>query len=270
MPNVSATLTVWASAWLAGAVAPDDLLDALTSWAPLQRMHAADRVAAGATGLPEPDAGTAGPAQLLVSLRRAGVGALGPEHVRLTLPVAGDVRGLPAGTPFAAAALAAGEGVLVPAAGMGLVPTYEGQETLRWAVFTVPADVPAADHVGLGEAEHGLRSAVRDSARTLDELDVARDDVNVRARIAEALRAKPQPAWPPGTPPRALRVLEQAEHISAILTAASADTPGGARSSSAALAREDVLRPLWALVRTAQRAAVEESVRVLSSRATRP
>ncbi|MGZ4543707.1 MAG: hypothetical protein ACXVXI_11425, partial [Mycobacteriaceae bacterium] len=90
------------------------------------------------------------------------------------------------------------------------------------------------------------------------------------ARIAEALRAKPQPAWPPGTPPRALRVLEQAEQISAILTAASADTPGGARSSSAALAREDVLRPLWALVRTAQRAAVEEAVRVLSSRATHP
>lgn len=264
VPNASATLTIWASAWLAGVASPDDLLESLTVWAPLQRMHAADRVVAGATGLPEPHAGSVGPAPLLASLRRAGSAA---TDVRLVLPVAGDVRGLPAGTPFAAAALLAGEGVLVPGAGMGLVPTYEGQETLRWTVFTVPTQIPAADHVGLGEAEHGLRRAVRDSARALSELDVAREDAGARTRVAAALRARPNPDWPTGTPPRALRVLEQAEHVAAILDAATADAPGGARSATAALAREAVLRPLWAIVRVAQRAAVEESVRVFSASA---
>lgn len=260
MPNASATLTVWASAWLAGGAAPDDLLDALNSWAPLQRVHAADRVTAGATGLPEPDRGTAGAATLLSSLRRAQ-----PRDIRLVLPVAGDVRGMPPGTPFATAALVAGEAVLAPTAGLGLVPTYEGQEALRWAVFSVPAEVPTAETVGMGEAEHALRSAVRYSATALAELEVARGDRDVRGRIAAALRARPSPDWPPGTPPRALRVLDQAEHIAAILTAATADTPGGAQTAAAAIGREELLRPLWTAVRTAQRAAVDESVRVLAA-----
>ena len=33
MPCPSATFTVWASAWLVGAAAPDDVLDALAPWA---------------------------------------------------------------------------------------------------------------------------------------------------------------------------------------------------------------------------------------------
>jgi len=259
VPNASATLTVWASAWLAGVAAPDDLLDALSAWAPVQRVHAADRVAAGAAGLPDPDGTAAGPATLLASVRRAS-----PADLRLVLPAAGDVRGLPPGTRFAAAALAAGEGVLVPTAGLGLVPGYQGQEYLRWTVFSVPAEVPPADHVGLGEAERELRAAVRSSARALAELEVAREDAHVRARIAATLRAKPQADWPAGTPPRALRVLDQAEHIAAILSAAVEDAPGGARSASAAAAREDLLRPLATAVRTAQRAAVEETVRVFA------
>ncbi len=153
----------------------------------------------------------------------------------------------------------------MPTAELGLVPTYEGQETLRWVAFSVPARIPPAGQVGLGEAEYDLRTAVRESARTLAELDVAGDALDARRRIAEILREQRQPAWPGGTPPRALRVLDQAEHIAAILTAAAADTPGGARSASAATGREELLRPLWATVRMAQRAAVDESVRVLTA-----
>lgn len=266
MSNASATLTVWASAWLAGTAAPDDALDALTAWAPVQRTHAADQQTAEATGLPGPGAGTVGAAALFTTLRRSTVGHphdSAPE-VRLVLPVAGDVRGLPAGTSFAHAALAAGEGVLVPNAGLGLVPVPEGEDALRWVVHTVPADPLPAEHVGLAEAEHALRSAVRDSARALDELQVAREDAGVRARIAAALRAVPQPDWPRGVPPRALRVLDQAQHVAAILEAAAQDAPGGAWSASAADAREQLLRPLWADVRTAQVAAVAETVRVLA------
>lgn len=260
MPNASATLTVWASAWLAGVAAPDDVLDALTAWAPLHRVHAADRVTAGSTGLPGPDDGTVGPATLFAPLRSAG-----DADVRLVLAAPGDVRGLPVGTEFAAAALAAGEGVVVPGAGMGLVPVPEGQEALRWKVFAIPIGVCPADHTGLGDAEHALRQAVRDSARALAKLDVARSDRHVRGRIAAALGARPRLHWPDGTPPRALRVLENADEVAVILTAAQHDSPGGARTAIAATARDDLLRPLWTAVRTARTAAVSEAVRVLTA-----
>ncbi len=259
MPSASATLTVWASAWLAGAAAPDDVLDALTAWAPLHRVHAADRVAAGSTGLPGPDDGTVGPATLFGPLRAAGTGAL-----RLVQPAPGDVRGLPVGSAFSVAALEAGEGVLVPEAGLGLVPVAEGQEALRWRVFGVPVVPPPQDHVGLGEAEHALREAVRSAARALGELDVARGDRQSRGRVAAALRARPQLDWPGGTPPRALRVLDTADQVAAILVAAATDATGGSLSAGSATGRDDALRPLWTSVRTARRAAVEETVRVLT------
>lgn len=261
MPNSSATLAVWASAWLAGAAAPDDVLDALTAWAPLQRTHAGDRVATGRTGLPDPGAGTVGAAALFAALRGADA-----DGVHLVLPVAGDVRGLPPRTGFAAAALEVGHGVLVPGAGVGLVPVPEGEELLRWVAHAVPADTRVPDHVGLGEAEHGLRQAVRDTARAMAELDVAGGDAGaVRRRIAARLRARPDLAWPDRVPPRALRVLDQADEVAAILAAAQEDSPGGARSATAAHARDELLRPLWTAVREARRAAVAESVRVLAA-----
>ena len=52
-PSVS--LSVWANAWLAGVAAPDDVLDALSQWAPRHSVTAYDAVAAGRTGLPWPD-----------------------------------------------------------------------------------------------------------------------------------------------------------------------------------------------------------------------
>ena len=52
-PSVS--LSVWANAWLAGKAAPDDVLDALSQWAPRHSVAAYDSVAAGSTGLPWPD-----------------------------------------------------------------------------------------------------------------------------------------------------------------------------------------------------------------------
>ena len=45
MPCPSATFTVWASAWLVGAAAPDDVLDALAPWAEAHDVQAADDLA---------------------------------------------------------------------------------------------------------------------------------------------------------------------------------------------------------------------------------
>ena len=68
-PSVS--LTVWANAWLAGAAAPDDVLDALSQWAPRHSVTAYDSVAAGRTGLPWPDLNDAGAVSLLQTVRTA-------------------------------------------------------------------------------------------------------------------------------------------------------------------------------------------------------
>ena len=47
-PSVS--LTVWANAWHAGLAAPDDVLDALSPWAPRHSIAAYDAVAASRPG----------------------------------------------------------------------------------------------------------------------------------------------------------------------------------------------------------------------------
>jgi hypothetical protein len=65
----SATLSAWTNAWLAGQAAPDDVLDALSRWAPMQTVAAYDAVAAGNTGLPWPDVHAAGAVSLLQTLQ---------------------------------------------------------------------------------------------------------------------------------------------------------------------------------------------------------
>ncbi|EUA39643.1 hypothetical protein I549_2931 [Mycobacterium avium subsp. avium 2285 (R)] len=95
-PSVS--LSLWANAWLAGKAAPDDVLDALSVWAPKQSVTAYDAVAAGHTGLPWPDVHDAGTVTLLQTLRAAiGVpvgSGLMRGTINVVLPVPGDVRGL--------------------------------------------------------------------------------------------------------------------------------------------------------------------------------
>ena len=65
-------------------------------------------------------------------------------------------------------------------------------------------------------------------------------------------------------PAPALRVLQHADEVEAILAAASVDEPGGALGVAAA-ARREALRPLETAVRVARRAAVTEAVRVLAA-----
>jgi hypothetical protein len=274
VPCPSATFTVWASAWLVGAAAPDDVLDALAPWADAHDVQAADSDTAQLTNLPAPRAPVTSLTFLLAALRRAtaGQGAAGPA--RLVLPAPGDVRGLPGPGVFAAAATAAGEGVLFPdtgsgaglgIVGLGIVPTTVADGVLRWTVYPVPEAGPPPEFVPLSHAERDLRDQVRQSASVLTSLGVARHRPGVREEIAAALRARPASLWPAGMPPQALRVLQHADEVEAILAAASVDEPGGALSASAARARREALRPIETAVRVARRAAVAEAVRVLAS-----
>ena len=276
-PSVS--LSVWANSWLAGRAAPDDVLDALSDWAPRHSVIAYDSVAAGRTGLPWPDVTNAGAMSLLQTVRTA-VGRRtedpwpGRPAIALVLPVPGDVRGLAPGTQFADDALAAREAVVVSAPDgqtVGVVPAYEwdpqqddpqqdgevcnpGQ--LSWSVYSLPGG-PAIDHPDLGEAEYALRSAVRSAAETLGRLRLAEsggDDP--RTLVEEVLQANQHHRVPDHAPTRAIRVLSTAAHVDAIITVSAGMTTIGTQSSSEARIADAALTPLTSVVRAARSAAV--------------
>jgi hypothetical protein len=260
-------MTVWLSAWLAGAAAPDDVLDALDPWAEAHDVVSADESTARITGLPGPTERVSSVTFLLGAVRKLG-GAM-PGPARLVLPVPGDLRGMPSTGAFSRAAMEAGQGVLLVDIGYGLVPAPVAEGLLRWTVYSVLEVVPPESHLPLGETEYGLRDQVRQSASTLTELGVARHRPGVRQEIENTLRERPTSLWPDGMPSNTLRVLQHADEVEAILAAASVDDPGGALTASAAIARTDALRPLETAVRLARRAAVAEAVRVLAGIAGR-
>jgi hypothetical protein len=271
----SATLSVWANAWLAGKAAPDDVLDALSCWAPTRSVTAYDAVAAGHTGLPWPDVDDAGAVSLLQTLRTtAGRTATGTPSVTVVLPVPGDVRGLTAGTQFERDALAAGEAVIVshpndPGVAVGLVPEFGYDESederaipelcaLSWTVYSLPG-TPVLDRTELGEAEYALRLAVRSAADALTTLGLGSNGVDVddpRGLVEQLLESTRQHQVPEPAPSRALRVLENAAHVDAIITVSAGLTRTGTQSLSEAQIATDALRPLAAVVRSARMAAL--------------
>lgn len=297
MWSPSVSLAVWANAWLAGAAAPDDVLDALSNWAPRHYVTAYDSVAASRTGLPWPDLDGTGTVSLLQTLRTAaGAGCDAPPFA-VALPVPGDVRGLPAGTQFQRDALTAGEAIVLtgPADGrpdgehraarttIGVVPDFEHDDdhddddrdfehddphrpglcTLSWTVYSV-IDVPRAPHIDLGEAEYELRVAVRAAADALGALraGAAGGDVeDPRALVEEILDSAGRHRLPGHAPTRALRVLENAAHVDAIITVSSGLIPIGLHSSSEVRIAGDALRPLTSVVRSARIAAVDAILR---------
>ena len=300
-PSVS--LSLWANAWLAGKAAPDDVLDALSLWAPKQSVTAYDAVAAGDTGLPWPDVHDAGTVSLLQTLRAAVGRPAAPRRpgrlrgtINVVMPVPGDVRGLAAGTQFERDALAAGEAVIItnpddPATAVGLVPEFSYGDlgeaadeepgppdlcALAWTVYSLPG-APVFDHHELGDAEYTLRSAVRSAADALDAIGLgsaAADVDDPRGLVEQLLESARQHRVPDHAPTRALRVLENAAHVDAIIAVSAglsrlSDTtdrfaarmaaglePAGTQSSSEARIASSALRPLTAVVRSARMAAV--------------
>jgi hypothetical protein len=268
-PSVS--LSVWANAWLAGSAAPDDVLDALSLWAPQHFVTAYDSVTAGHTGLPWPDLDEASVVTLLQTLRTTAARARVAEPaISIVLPVPGDVRGLVAGTAFEGDALAAGEAVVVAGevgSAIGLVPEFDygdgesdteehetSPQALVWTVYSL-AGAPPPDHPDLGEAEYALRSAVRSAADALGAIRPGLDVSDPRGMVEQLLECARVHRAPDGAPSRALRVLENAAHVEAILRVSSGLMPIGTQMSEAQIA-SDALKPLSAVVRSARMAAV--------------
>lgn len=260
-PSVS--LSVWTNAWLAGHAAPDDVLDALSMWAPTQSVAAYDAVTAGNTGLPWPERPEPTAVSLLATVRTAagttGMPLSGP--IRPVLPVPGDVRGLPSGTEFARQALAVGEAVVIARPGtaaVGLTPAFgETCETLSWTVYAL-SEVPAVPHHDLGDAEYALRSAVRDAAATLSTVGAQYSGPDDPRDLVEQLVESARHHRIPGhAPSRAVRVLENAALVDAIVTVGAEPAVAAAQSSSQAQHAAAVLGPLVSVVRSARAAAVE-------------
>jgi hypothetical protein len=272
-PSVS--LSVWANAWLAGVAAPDDVLDALSQWAPRHSVAAYDSVAAGSTGLPWPDMDHSGTMSLLQTLRTAAGTPKGTPAISVALPVPGDVRGLPAGTQFERDAVTVGEAIIVDGGpespAVGLVPDFEYDDAepyddsdevelagLSWTAYSLPA-APIAEHIDLGEAEYALRSAVRSAADALGAIRAEAGGVDVadpRKLVEQVLESSGRHRAPDHAPSRALRVLENAAHIDAIVTVSSGLMPIGLQSSSEAQIANEALRPLSTVVRSARLAAI--------------
>lgn len=265
-PSVS--LSVWANAWLAGRAAPDDVLDALSAWAPVQSVAAYDAVSIGEAGWAWAAGPHGGAASLLQVVRSAAVPAAG-TCVQPAFPVPGDVRGLPAGTAFAREAILAGEAVLIGSpdspSPIGLVPAVVDAPSdapelteLSWTLHALPAATPVAQQ-DLGEAEFALRSAVRTAAETL-AVTGSRSSGHLvddpRSLVEQLVEAERHHRIPNHAPTRAVRVLETAAHVDAIITVSSEVVTAAAQTSTELQRATDAVRPLAAVVRSARSAAV--------------
>jgi hypothetical protein len=185
--------------------------------------------------------------------------------MRLALPTAGDVLGLPGPPWFNEVALEAGECVLVTLGDGGtlaLVPqvTEFGSATepgamVTWHVYGVRT--PRVTDLGsVAEADLELRTALDQATRELARLDVARWREDAAARLALIRDGGVEPGLlPPTTPPRCLRVLATAARVRAIVELAAEDD-GGSVTGWEAGARTEALRDLERVSRRAVVAAV--------------
>lgn len=209
---------------------------------------------------------------MLQTLRTAAGPAAGAPAMFVALPVPGDVRGLAAGTQFQTDAVTVGEALIVardPMTAVGLVPDfvydddddpdYEPEpRALAWTAYSLPT-VPVLEHHDLGQAEYDLRSAVRSAADALSTLRAGVagvDAADPRGMVEQVLEATRLHRAPDHAPERALRVLENAAHVDAIITVSSGLMPIGLQSSSEVQMASDALRPLTGIVRVARLAAV--------------
>jgi hypothetical protein len=229
---------VWATAWLSGRASYDDALDALTG-------DTAHRV----SGLPGTD--EAVPLGWALTALRG----LGERRFRLVLPVAGDVRGLPAVPGLAPLALESGQATVGDR--LALVPEALGPEAVQWTAFPLDGAPRVAPPIegSLRGLSGSLDLAVGDAARTLAALDVARWNPEVPALLAGLGKTTPAPALPHDHDPLAVSVLGRAERLAAVLDLAMADAPGAAVNHAQAARRDEALRPVARAVREAVAAA---------------
>jgi len=233
----SGTLAAWCCAWLDGAAASDDVLEAVTG-------DDAPHVVADL-----PDSTDRAPlSEVLFVLRRSGA------RLRLVLPVPGDVRGVPEPAAFRAAALEAGEAVV--AGRLGFVPDVveyapsSAPATVTWQAHALEA--APFDHVDVADAGEELAAAIRDCTAALTAADAGGASADIGDALRLARRAGERLVLPPSFPQRAVALLARAEQLHDVLELAFADPLGAAVDRFSASARDASLRPLATAVRRAR------------------
>lgn len=231
----SGPLAAWATAWLGGRAASDEVIRAVTGDdAPHQVLDVdGDRIGLG---------------ELLIRLRRR-TGSLA-----VVLPVAGDVRGVPGPTDFRAAALEAGEAVVADNAGyVPEVTDYSPSSaptTVVWRGYFI--DIASPDPLPVRQARVELAEAMRECASALTAAQVAGSERDVADALADARRAGERLDLPPGHPAEAVQLVAQAERLALVLDLAVADPRGGAVDRAGMTARAEALRPLATAIRRAR------------------
>lgn len=243
----ASALAVWAAAWRAGAVAPDDVVHTLHDYA---QAHEIDAAA---------DTGVLSGGGALDLLRIVGDAAASA----VALPAAGEPQGLPPGA-LTDDVLAAGEVLLLAVpSGPTLAVTARGAaERCRWTfrALAAPFDV---DTIGgdqsPGELEYELREAVDEAAAVIAGLAGPRSAGPADLRDALAARTHAVSLdLPPHERPRVDRMLATAAQIDAIVSLAG----GGLGASAGQLDTADTaLRRLSSLTRRARAAAVNTLLR---------
>ncbi|MEW9265779.1 hypothetical protein AB1207_13560 [Kineococcus endophyticus] len=204
---------------------------------------------------------------LLAALAEGAGGASSPGgRLLLALPVPGDPRGLPGPAAVNVAALEVGECVVAEVDGhegrWAFVPevtefgsVLEPGAFVSWTAHSAaPRRVPESSSVA--ESERELRVALATATQALASLDVARWREEAADRIAAVRDGALAPdAVPPGTSPRAMRVLQTAARVLAIVDLATEDD-GAAITSLEATSRAVALREVGAVARRALVAAV--------------
>ncbi len=236
--RAAVTLALWAAAWQSGASA-DRVLDALDDAEVRAGVRAGSVEASERSGLPGPGEPSGGPVELLTLLRRGGPPGL-------VLPVPGDLRGLPPRGEIVLPALDAGAVVVLPEAGVGLLPVA-GQ----WRALPCG---PAHPALPLPDATQLVDGAVADATRALAAADVASSRGNPREAVRRAILIEAVDG-PPGTPSPASSLLAKATTLSALLVVAAEHQTGAVTSRELAVV-DDALSPLRSAVREARRTAV--------------
>lgn len=229
-----AQLVAWGSAWLAGAAAFDDVLDAVTG---------TGRHVGGCGFGPGPNPVGAA----LAEWKRAGTSVL-----TLALPVPGDVRGLAGPPEFRNAALTAGEAVYGRDFGLTVLPGRDTPSSAGREVIWHRAEIcePRPDPISMADAEHDLTESIRETASLFAQRGVTSWLTDIAPALSDARRAGERLHLPASHPPRAVRLIAQAERLAAVLIVVDSDDTAQL-TARAVSERGQALAPLRLAVRRA-------------------
>ena len=230
-----ARLAAWGSAWLAGSAGFDQVLDAVTGKGRHVGGASFDLAGLNPVGV------------ALTDWKRAGTPAL-----RLVLPVPGDVRGLTGAPAFRARVLDAGQAVYGNDFGVTVLagretPSSAGREFVwhRGDYTELPPDP-----LSLQDAEHDLTEAIRETASDLARRGATSWLADLAPALSDARRAGERLHLPASHPPRAVRLIAQAERLTAVFAVVDRDDTGALTAGERA-DKLQALAPLRLAVRRA-------------------